>query len=65
MKLETLLTEQTSKQGALDALKELRQRVEGFIPFEKADYIGSLFDSVRDAINEIDEDPDRFAQNRP
>lgn len=48
MALVRLLRPAPATPGALNyMLRELRQRIEGFVPFEQAEYIGSLFDAVK------------------
>lgn len=39
--------------AALTALRELRQRIEGFVPFEQAEYIAELFDSAVEAVQTL------------
>ena len=42
-----------SVQAALAAIRELRQRIEGFVPFEQAGYAQDLFDSAVTAIQAV------------
>lgn len=42
-----------SVQAALAAIRELRQRIEGFVPFEQAGYVQDLFDSTVTAIQAV------------
>jgi hypothetical protein len=44
-------------QAALVAIRELRQRIEGFVPFEQAGYVHDLFDSAVTAIQAVSGGP--------
>ena len=46
-----------SVQAALAAIRELRQRIEGFVPFEQAGYVQDLFDSTVTAIQAVASPP--------
>lgn len=40
-------------QAALTAIREIRQRIEGFVPFEQAEYIADLFDAALESVQSM------------